>query len=75
MKNNLHVTLLDVFISMLINTILLAALAVQSKEATNRHTRLVILMKKPTGIPLHTKASEPVSAHRLPEAPPTGKVP
>lgn len=65
-----HVTLLDIFIGMLIHTILLSTLTIQSEKPTNWHPRLVILMKKPTRISLHTQTSEPMPANCLPETSP-----
>lgn len=53
---------------MLVNAILLAALAVQSEEAANRHTGLVILVEEAAGVALHAQAAEPVAADGLPEA-------
>lgn len=66
-----HVTLLDVFISVLVHAVLLAALAVQPEETADGHPRLVVLVKEAAGVALHAKAAEPVPAHRLAEAPPT----
>lgn len=66
----IHVTLLDIFISVLVHTVLLPALTVHPEESANRHPGLVVLVKEPTGLTLHTQAPKPVPANRLPEAPP-----
>lgn len=69
-----HVTLLDVFIGVFINAILFSALSVESEEAAHGHPSLVILVEEPARVALHAKAAQPVPAHRLPEASPTGDV-
>lgn len=59
---------------MLVDAVLLAALAVEAEEPADRHPRLVILVKEPARLPLHAKAPQPVPAHRLPEAPTTSGI-
>lgn len=70
-----HIALLDVLVGVLVNTVLLAALSVLPEEAAHRHPVLVVLVEEAASIALHTKATQPVAAHRLPEAPPPGNVP
>lgn len=55
---------------MLVNAILLAALAVEAEESADRHPCLIVLVEEPAGVALHTQAPEPVPANRLSEAPP-----
>lgn len=74
-KGHIHVTLLDIFIGVLVHAILLAALPVEPEEPAHRHPRLVVLVQEPARLALHAQAAEPVPAHRLPEAPPSGNVP
>lgn len=69
--HHVHVTLLDIFIGVLVHAVLLAALAVEPEEAADGHPRLVVLVEEAAGVALHAEASEPVSAHRLTEAPPS----
>ena len=59
---------------MLIDAILLTALAIETEEPANGHPRLIILMKETTSITLHTQATKPMPADRLPEAPPVSDV-
>jgi hypothetical protein len=63
---DVHITLLDVFIRVLVNAIRLPALAKLRKKPAHRHPRLIKLMQKPAGIPLHTQPAQPMPAHRLP---------
>lgn len=55
---------------MFVNAVLLAALAVEAEEAADGHPRLVVLVEEAAGVAFHTQAPQPVTAHRLPEAPP-----
>ena len=64
-----HIALLDIFIGVLVNAILLPALSIKSKKPTYRHSRLVILVKETAGVAFHAKASKPVPTYSLPEAP------
>jgi hypothetical protein len=66
-----HIALLDIFIGVLVNAILLPALSIKSKKPTYRHSRLVVLVKESAGVAFHTKASKPVPTYSLPEAPST----
>lgn len=67
-----HVALLNVFVSVLVDAILLTALPEHPKEAAHGHSSLVILVEEATGISLHAEATEPVATDSLPEASPPG---
>lgn len=54
---------------MLVDAVLLAALAVEAEETADRHPRLVVLVEEAAGVPLHAEAAQPVPADRLAEAP------
>lgn len=54
---------------MLIDAILLSALAVNSKKPADRHTSLIVLVEEPAGVAFHTQTSEPVPAYGLTETP------
>lgn len=73
-RHNIHVALFDIFVGMLINAVLLAALSVQAKKPAYGHPRLVILVEEAASVAFHTEAAEPVPAYRLSEAPPTRRV-
>ena len=55
---------------MFVNAVLLAALAVEAEEAADGHPRLVVLVEEAAGVAFHTQAPQPMTTHRLPEAPP-----
>lgn len=71
---HLHVTLLDVFVRVFIHAILFPTLSIEPEESANRHSRLVVLVQKPTRVALHAQATQPVPAYRLPKAPSAGNV-
>lgn len=64
----IHVALLDVLIGVLVDAVLLAALAVEAEEAAHRHARLVVLVQEAARVALHAQPAQPVPAHGLPEA-------
>lgn len=43
-EKNIHVAFLKIFFGMLVDAILLAAFAIESKKPTDGHARLVVLM-------------------------------
>lgn len=66
-NGNLHIALPGIIIGVLVDAVGLAALSKPSKKPTDGHPNLVILMKIPAIIPLHTQTPQPVPAYRLPE--------
>lgn len=73
-NGRIHITLFNVLVGVLVNAILLPALAVHTEEAAHRHARLVVLMEEAASLALHAKAAKPVTAHRLAKALPTRRV-
>lgn len=71
---DIHVALFDIFVGMLIHAVLLAALSEHAEKPAYGHPRLVILVEEAASVAFHTEAAEPMPAHRLSEAPPTGGV-
>jgi hypothetical protein len=63
----IHIALPGIIIGVLVDAVGLAALSKPSKKPTDGHPNLVILMKIPAIIPLHTQTPQPVPAYRLPE--------